>query len=436
MLPAIVRHSSRFWEQLMSVRRLLASLGLVLAATACSENLSSPPPAVDAGPHLLRWATPTRPEFAFLGADAVGSRFAYLSTPMRAVVDQSSSATLKATSLSWSHTVGTGSDRLLVVGVSVENGMSVSAVSYRGAALTFLGANSNSGFRAELWYLKSPASGTGTVSVTLSGSANMVAGAVSFFGADQFAPFGSFVSATGSSATAAVGVVSNTTNLVISALAIDGAAASRTPAAGQTALWNRVSSSTDVGGALSAAAGGTVTMSWMASSAQPWALAAAVVNPVQAKLGLTQYQATFWAKRGISRTLQINYSANGGTSPFMKLTVSDPTYVPGRGNLAVGDSVLMTATVDPNALTISLEPHQTQFGTPSQLQIWYGGAGGDLNDDGVVDANDSYIENNLLGMWYQADPTGPWSQISATQSLSTKSFTTALQHFSGYSVSW
>ena len=80
-------------------------------------------------------------------------------------------------------------------------------------------------------------------------------------------------------------------------------------------------------------------------------------------MALTQYQATFWAKRGQARSLQINYAAGGGTSPFLKLTVSDPTYVPGRGNIAMGDSVLVTATVDPNALTISLEPHQMQFGT-------------------------------------------------------------------------
>ena len=54
----------------------------------------------------------------------------------------------------------------------------------------------------------------------------------------------------------------------------------------------------------------------------------------------------------------------------------------------------------------------------------------------MVDANDSYIETHLLGMWYQADPTSLWAPIPAMQSLSTKSFTAALQHFSGYSVSW
>jgi hypothetical protein len=39
-------------------------------------------------------------------------------------------------------------------------------------------------------------------------------------------------------------------------------------------------------------------------------------------------------------------------------------------------------------------------------------------------------------MWYQADPTTSWVPLSATQSLTDKSFTTPLQHFSGYAVAW
>jgi hypothetical protein len=428
----------------MSVRRLMTSLGLVLAATACSENLSSPP-ALDAGPHFLKWAPTTRPEFAFIGANAVGSRFAYLSAPTPAVVDQSSSATATATSLSWSHTVGSGANRLLVVGVAIRNANNVvTGVSYAGKSLTLLQARNNhdNAVRVEQWYLVAPPSGTGNVTVTLSGGAKVVGGAVSFTGANQVSPFRG-LAVNGSTDTGTndptVADSSGSADLVVSAVATDGnAAATLAPAPGQSQAWKLAygpSGGDDVGAGSTATGAANLVMGWTKGKNAKWAMAAAVVKPAVG-ISLTQYQATFWAKRGTARALQINYSANGGTSPFMKLTVSDPTYVPGRGNIAVGDSVLMTATVDPNALTISLEPHQTQFGTPSQLQIWYGGAGGDLNDDGVVDANDSYIETHLLGMWYQADPTGPWSQISATQSLSTKSFTSALAHFSGYSVSW
>jgi hypothetical protein len=428
----------------MSVRRLLTSVGLVLAASACSENLSSPS-AMDPAPHFLRWAQSSRPQFAFEGANTVGSRFAYVSTPTPAVVDQSSSATASTASLTWSHTVGTGANRLLVVGVAIRNANNVvSAVSYAGKALTFLQARNNhdAAVRVEQWYLIAPPSGSGNVTVTLSGSAKVVGGAVSFTGANQVAPFRG-LAVNGSTDTGTndptVTDSSGASELVVSAVATDGnAGKTLTPMTGQSQAWNLYygTAGGDVAGGGSTATGTAgLTMGWTKGKNAKWALAAAVIKPAVG-VSLTQYQAAFWAKRGTARSLQINYSANGGTSPFLKLTVSDPTYVPGRGNIAVGDSVLMTATVDPNALTISLEPHQTQFGTASQLQIWYGGAGGDLNDDGLVDANDSYIETHLLGMWYQADPTGPWSTIPATQSLSTKSFTAALAHFSGYSVSW
>jgi len=426
----------------MFVRRIVASLGLVLAASACSENFSSPA-AMDSAPHFLKWAPSSRPEFAFEGANRVGSRFAYVSSPTPAMLDRSSSAENDGLSLSWSHTVGTAANRLLVVPVSIRDAKkTVAAVSYGGAVLRFLGAqnNSDNAVRVELWYLVAPPTGTGTVTVTLSAKGKAAAGALSFSGVDQVAPLRGFASVGGTSdnTNPAVADSSAISELVVAVASLEGDAGSLTPAAGQTQRYVRFTGTSggDALGVTSTAAGASgLQMSWTKANSARWTIAAAVIKPAPS-VSLTQYQATFWAKRGTTRTLQINYSANGGTSPFMKLTVSDPTYVPGRGNIAVGDSVLMTATVDPGALTISLEPHQTQFGTPSQLQIWYGGAGGDLNDDGVVDANDTYIETNLLGMWYQADPTGPWSQIPATQSLSTKSFMTALQHFSGYSVSW
>jgi hypothetical protein len=157
-----------------------------------------------------------------------------------------------------------------------------------------------------------------------------------------------------------------------------------------------------------------------------------------AGLSLTQYVASFWAVRGQPRSVQINYlSATGDTSwQFLNLTVTDPTYVPGRGDLATGDSVLMTVSVDPYNIKVSLEPTGTLFGDPAQLQVWYGGANGDLNGDGVVDSADTYIESQLLGMWYREGADTSWERIQAVQSLADKSFTSALPHFSEYAVSW
>ena len=81
---------------------------------------------------------------------------------------------------SWSHTVGTQSDRLLVVGT---NG-SATAVSYSGRPLT---RGTVSG-QASIWYLTNPPSGTATITVT--GSGTIYAGATNFYNVDQSSPIG------------------------------------------------------------------------------------------------------------------------------------------------------------------------------------------------------------------------------------------------------
>src|SRR3989442_12878862 len=98
-------------------------------------------------------------------------------------------------------------------------------------------------------------------------------------------------------------------------------------------------------------------------------------------LSLDTYSVSFWAVRGESRSVRINYSSatDTVTYPFMQLTITDPTIVPGQGELAVGDSVLVTVNIDTTKIGISLEPTGLQFGERAQLKIWYGGARVDLN---------------------------------------------------------
>jgi hypothetical protein len=161
-------------------------------------------------------------------------------------------------------------------------------------------------------------------------------------------------------------------------------------------------------------------------------------------LSLDQYQVSFWAVRGAPRSVQINYRSSIDTlqHPFLLLTATDPQFVPSVGPLAVGDSVLVTVIVDTSKIGVRFEPTGLLFGTPADLKIFYGGANGDLNGDGVVDSVDARLETQVLGLWYREVPTDPWTKLPAIQSVEEKSFSFALPHFSEYdvlldwSVSW
>ena len=100
---------------------------------------------------------------------------------------------------SWSHSVGTGANRMLVVAVTTESNQdrTVTNVTFGAQALTQVpGARTaNNGGGAtynatDLWYLPAPAVGSSTITITLSGnvSGGLVAAAVSLFGAVQGPP--------------------------------------------------------------------------------------------------------------------------------------------------------------------------------------------------------------------------------------------------------
>ena len=106
-----------------------------------------------------------------------------------------------ATSFTWSHTVS-GSNRLLVVGVSIRNQQSetASSVTYAGTPLTLVGTRINeTSARVEIWQLVAPAVGTDNVVVTLSAAAKIVGSATSLTGVDQSTPIATSGFAAGSS---------------------------------------------------------------------------------------------------------------------------------------------------------------------------------------------------------------------------------------------
>jgi len=198
----------------------------------------------------------------------------------------SSSTPASASSFTWSHTVGTGANRILIVGVSIRNSSSqtVTGVTYAGTPLTNIGVKANSTVvRIEMWRLVNPPSGTANVVVTLSAAAKAVCGATSWTGVNQTTPLGTFVSATGSTNTPTVNATSATNEVVHDTVAAQGTVTA-TVGAGQTQRWNAVTSggltSSNVRGAGSSEPGAaTVTMSYSLSASASWAIGAVPLKP-------------------------------------------------------------------------------------------------------------------------------------------------------------
>lgn len=99
---------------------------------------------------------------------------------------QSTSGTTSSNQITLSNfNVGTGNDRLLLVGVSA-NDNNVGAITFGGMPLTRVtGSFSNND--AEFWYLKNP-TGTGDIVVTMKGPTSTIVGAYSFSGVNQTSP--------------------------------------------------------------------------------------------------------------------------------------------------------------------------------------------------------------------------------------------------------
>jgi len=168
-------------------------------------------------------------------------------------VDSSSSNTGRnVNNLSWTHNIGAGTDRMLVVGIAVEEDSgstddNIALMTFDGIPMTQVGTTqvTTSGFRqrVSIWTLDDgalPPAGSRAISIVFAGTVREVnAGAVSLFGALQAAPEATVVNTiTGSN-----NISTNITTLTNGAWVIDtvgsGDPGSFTAGGSQTERWDR-----------------------------------------------------------------------------------------------------------------------------------------------------------------------------------------------------
>jgi hypothetical protein len=188
--------------------------------------------------------------------------------------------TARHSSLSWSQTVGSGSDRALLAEVSVgigppDTGCTVS-VKDGTVAMTRLGSIHPDGQNAGIltvWGLPMPPSGVNTITAKVSGCsagtpAELTGGSVSFAGVSQSAPFGAVTTADGTGAVASVTTPSANNNIVAGFVANGSAIASVHSPATSLFIENKDNNTAagNSAGAISAATGSAVTISWSQES--------------------------------------------------------------------------------------------------------------------------------------------------------------------------
>ena len=154
---------------------------------------------------------------------------------------------------------------------------------------------------------------------------------------------------------------------------------------------------------------------------------------------LQTYRVSFWAKRGMQTTVAVFYRWAPGQwfpDPFLRFRIPINGLLAGAGGvpLARGDSVLITMSIDTVLFSVDFQPSGVAFSptSPAQLTIWYKNANPDLNGDGVVNADDDAIQEQLA-IWYHGKV---WFQQWSKSDTTNLSVSSPIYHFSQYAVGW
>ena len=204
----------------------------------------------------------------------------------RVTFDASASGKGSGTSIAFSHTVGSGSNRLLIVTTSSET-RGPTDITYGSAALTKLashGTDSGPLSVVQLWYLVAPASGTDTITATFAVNTNAVCGSSSWSGTHQDKPFGQRDKAKGTSTAISVDLIwPGADEVLIDVVATQKflLPTSLTVGAGQTQLLNTGQGAVRAGSSYMAGEGlATSTMSWTSTANDTsWVIFAVSITP-------------------------------------------------------------------------------------------------------------------------------------------------------------
>ena len=173
-------------------------------------------------------------------------------------------------------TVGSGSNRALVVGVTLySTDSSVASITYPGTSMTRQAQVTGSAQRVELWAGVNPTPGRAPVTVTISPGTASVCGAVSFTGVDQTTPTIHAATNSGTGRTASVTVTSAAGNMTLDTVACSSCAFTDHT---QRQRWLDKEPSRGAAGGSTATGAESVQHRWTLNHSNHWASAAVDVE--------------------------------------------------------------------------------------------------------------------------------------------------------------
>ena len=218
------------------------------------------------------------------------------------------------TTISFTYTSGSGSDRLLIAGGKAPS-ESISSVSYAGAALT---SGATAVARAGIFYKAGQATGGNTLSFVLSGYDTFLYSVADFTGADQTTPVGTGVTASGTGTAVSTGSVTVPTDGMSWGFGHHAyASVNMTIVSGTLTCAASGTGGRRIAGAYSASTG---ALAWTANASYAWEALALPINAVagadailtaaQGSLALTGQAASLKVARVLSAA-QGSYSLTG-----------------------------------------------------------------------------------------------------------------------------
>jgi hypothetical protein len=151
---------------------------------------------------------------------------------------------------------------------------------------------------------------------------------------------------------------------------------------------------------------------------------------------------SFYAMRGEDSEGRIFFQDAGGGSgeEYLRLKIDGASLLarPDGTPFAIGDSILITVTVvDVQQILFELEPSGLRFdpAQPAELEIDYGEADDDFNEDGAVDTEDDAIED-VLSIWRQETVGGVFERLGSVVIKDLEEIETDLLGFTRYAIAY